>query len=202
MQRARAVTDAERQLIAESFTGIHAERNRYCWLIGHKLGLRISEMLSLKVRDVMDENGAVRCEVVILAKHTKTNKTYRRLIDSHLSVLLSEWVAILGQAGYIGREIYLFPKNWNEPITRFAFARALRKVVIEKKLIGTVSSHSMRKTWATRLLSNFKELERQGHNVDAWLEVCRMGNWEQPGTLMNYVKSTEEIQRRALEMMQ
>jgi len=49
----RPLTDDEVKLINQSFGGTFAKRNKALFILGVRSGFRISEMLSLKVGDVL-----------------------------------------------------------------------------------------------------------------------------------------------------
>jgi integrase len=52
MAGCRALTDREVELVSKSFGGRYALRDRALFLLGVHTGFRISELLSLRVRDV------------------------------------------------------------------------------------------------------------------------------------------------------
>lgn len=48
----RPFTEAEVEILQQSFGGIYADRHKALFLLGVKSGFRISELLSLRVGDV------------------------------------------------------------------------------------------------------------------------------------------------------
>ena len=77
------LTDAEmRRLLAVVAQGKHAARNRMAVMLSHLAGLRVGEIASLKVSDVIDRDGAVREQIRLSAAVTKcqtASKTDPRL---------------------------------------------------------------------------------------------------------------------------
>jgi hypothetical protein len=52
MKGCRPLTDAEVKTISQSFSGVFAARNKALFVVGHRTGYQISELLSLAVGDV------------------------------------------------------------------------------------------------------------------------------------------------------
>jgi integrase len=52
MQGSRPLTDEEVGLVAKSFSGVYAQRNKALFILGVRTGFRIGELLSLRVSDV------------------------------------------------------------------------------------------------------------------------------------------------------
>jgi integrase len=75
MRRCRPLTDAEVSLVAKSFGGTFAARNWALFIVGHRTGFRISELLSLRVSDVM-QHGKVLDQIAVLRRHMKGGKAH------------------------------------------------------------------------------------------------------------------------------
>jgi len=92
MKGCRPLTDREVEQIAAAFSGRYEARNRALFLLGVKTGFRISEMLSLEVRDVSPgAEGGVLCQ--------------KEKVDPALPGLEAEAAAVLrlGPKGVPGR---------------------------------------------------------------------------------------------------
>ncbi len=201
MLAARMVTDQEKDDIANGFGGVHAVRNRAVWEIGLWLGLRISELLSLRVSDVKDSEGRVKSKIIVASAATKTGRTYTRLVSDKCKELLFAWLTYQWDRGWRHDDYFLFPRNFHEPITRNAYGKALRKVVRQLKLEGCVSAHSMRKTCATKLLHQYQRMANNGRNLSPSLEVCRAMDWESESMLFKYIGKNDDALFEALNNM-
>jgi len=122
------------------------------------LMLRSSDLLSLKVKDVINESGSIKTEVKV--KQLKTGKTTLNMplsknstdvIKKHLVDKEQEEFIFMGQMGHFMRK----------PITSQHYARIvkswMRKLGVED--VSDYSTHSMRKTKASVIYE-------QTHNVD------------------------------------
>lgn len=111
------------------------ERNYVMFAFGIYSGLRISDILKMRVRDVKDKN-------YIYLREQKTNKEKRFAINSELKSILKEY--ILGKEEYE----YLFRSTHgkNKPLTR---QQAYNILSDAGKQFGLdeIGTHTLRKTW-------------------------------------------------------
>lgn len=126
--------DVERML-----DSIKLERDRVMLVLGCRTGFRISELLSLRVTDVV-QHGKIRKQITVERKNTKSR------IESRTVVLHSQAKKYL--EGYIkGRAMTekLFP------ITRQHAHRIVKQAADQAEVEGNVSCGSMRKSFAKKV---------------------------------------------------
>jgi integrase len=70
MKGCRPLTDQEVNLISRSFSGTFAKRNKALFILGVRSGFRISELLSLRVGDVL-QHGKIVEHVTVARAHMK-----------------------------------------------------------------------------------------------------------------------------------
>jgi integrase len=70
MKGSRPLSDEEVALVAKSFGGVYAKRNRAMFLVGIRTGFRISEILSLRVGDVQ-QHGKILGAITVQRRHMK-----------------------------------------------------------------------------------------------------------------------------------
>lgn len=73
MKGCRPLTDDEVHLITKSFGGAFAARNKALFVVGHRTGFRISELLSLRVGDVM-QHGKIIDQISVQRRHMNGGK--------------------------------------------------------------------------------------------------------------------------------
>ena len=83
MAGCRSLSDDEVELVRTSFKGHYALRNRCLWEVGTKTGFRISELLSLKIHDVI-QHGQIKDAITVSARFMK-GKTKSRSVVLHNS---------------------------------------------------------------------------------------------------------------------
>ena len=136
-------------------------RNKAMLELLYGTGLRISEMLDLKISDVDFENSIVRC----FGKGSKERivPIGEYIIDSLKQYL--EYRIILSKGK---RNDYLFLNNLGGRLSRFSFFKILKKILKEKNINKNVSPHSLRHSFATHMLEYGADLrsiqELLGHS--------------------------------------
>ena len=123
------------------------------------LMLRSSDLLSLKVKDVMDESGSVKTEVKV--KQKKTGKTTLNIpLSPNLIKVIKRFLSDKEQEDFIfkGKLSHLSRK----PITTQQYARIVKRWL--KNLLGIedvdrYSTHSLRKTKPTVIYDRTKNVD-------------------------------------------
>ncbi len=112
-----------------------SERDYVMFLFGIYSGLRISDILKFKVRDIRDRD-------YIIMREKKTNKERRFPINDELKPILRDYVA--GKKDYD----YLFKsrKGRNKPITRQQAYNILQDAA-DKFDLYAIGTHTLRKTF-------------------------------------------------------
>jgi integrase len=156
MKGCRPLSDQEVTLASQSFSGQDATRNKALFLLGIRTGFRISELLSLQVRDVC-HRGQIADRVTVQRRYMK-RKTEGRTVVLHAEAkaALAAWV--LGAHLTDGP---LFPshKGATRPISRVQAWRILQAAYTANGLQGQLGTHAMRKTFANRVY------EKLGHDL-------------------------------------
>jgi len=121
----------------------HRPRDYLLFVFGMRVALRISDLLSLKVKDVIDEDGAIRDALIIIEKKTKK----RRIIQ--LNVKSKEALTwYFESTGIKNDNAFLFPSQKGGAIGRHQALRLVKGWCTQVGLAGDYGTHSLRKTWA------------------------------------------------------
>ncbi len=155
MKGMRALSNDEYQRLVNVFRERSQTRDLALVITGVHLGVRIGELLSLRFKDVLGQDGQILERVYVERKNTK-GKLEGRCIPLHQEArnILSRLI----QMNRPSPESYIYQsrKGENKPITRrqawFVLKQAFRKAGLEGKL-GT---HSLRKTFANRIYERVK----------------------------------------------
>ena len=126
-------------------------RNKAMLEILYGSGLRISELISLTLRDVDMENDIIRC----IGKGSKERivpindyeKHFLNLYLEHRSFFLIN-----------GDNDYLFLNNHGKKMTRQGFLKNLKKILVEKNISKNVTPHTLRHSFASHMLSGGADL--------------------------------------------
>lgn len=151
MRGSRPLTDDEIARVLTCFRGRFANRNRAILILGIKTGFRISEILSLTVKDVLVGENIIVDRVKVERQNMK-GKTEGRTILLHPKAkeAIASWLAELKPES---PETYLFQsrKGSNQPISRHQAWRAFNTAFRKAGLIGQLGTHTARKTFCDRM---------------------------------------------------
>jgi integrase len=153
MKGCRPLTEAEVDLLQHSFGGVYAKRDTALFLLGVKSGVRIGELLSLRVGDVW-QHGRLVDRITVQRRHMKNQREGRTvLLHPEAKAALATWLLTLRQMSGCTAQTCVFRsrKGVNRPISKVQAWRILHEAVTTNELTGKVGTHAMRKTFANRV---------------------------------------------------
>lgn len=124
-------------------------RDYLLFVTGINTGLRISDIIKLKVADVVNENGTVKSHICIVEK--KTGKRKRFKINDTLSREFAEYTKNMDMSDYL----FNSRKGKNEPISRVQAYRILNEVATKIGL-EEIGTHTLRKSFRLSFLQKNK----------------------------------------------
>ena len=145
--------------------------------LGINSGLRISDLLQLKVKDIKNKDK-------VELKEQKTDKMNRFPLNPRVKRLIDDYITNLDP------EEYLFQsrKGDNEPISRVQAYRVLRKAA-DKVGLEKVGTHTLRKTFGYHQYKKFKDV--------AMLQ--RIFNHSSPSVTLDYIGINQDAIDNSLE---
>ena len=153
MKGCRPLTSGEVQLLQQSFGGRYAARDKALFILGVKSGFRISELLSLRVGDVL-QYGRVVDRVTVHRRYMKRQVEGRTvLLHADARAALAVWLIQLQAGPGVDRSTYVFrsQKGVNRPMSRRQAWEILHEAVVTNGLTGKLGTHAMRKTFAQNI---------------------------------------------------
>ena len=151
MKGCRPLTDEEVTLIARSFGGKYAYRDRALFLLGTYSGFRVSELLSIRLGDVV-HNGQILDRVTVHRRNMKKKVSGRTVLLKPLAKeALSLWIDELKADSHTAPDTFLFRsrKGDNRPISRVQAYRLIKEACDANEMTGNLGTHSMRKSLQT-----------------------------------------------------
>lgn len=175
MRGARPLTDLEVQrLLDGGFTGSFRHRDRSLFAVGVSTGFRASELLALQMRDVMHRKYP-KDWVALERRHTKgkTQGRTNRLMD-FAKQALQPWIdarlantelsTLLDEPVFISREVDARTRQ-TRPISLRRAGMILAAAFERCGITGSVSTHSMRKTFAKKAYQDAIEKFQAGQTM-------------------------------------
>lgn len=111
-------------------------RDYLLFVTGINTGLRISDLIKLKVKDVRNNTHVIITE-------QKTGKQKRFLINPNLTAIMNEYIKNLPDEEYIFKS----RQGGNKPITRVQAYRIINNAVKKSGVADQVGTHTLRKTF-------------------------------------------------------
>ena len=159
MKGSRPLTNPEVKAIINHFNTVAdpkhhigcQDRNKAIFLLGISTGLRVGELSKLKNWDVY-EHERVKPDIYLKGRDTKTRQS--RSVPLNKDAQNAVKLAIKWQKetfGSFSLESPLFVSEIGSGLQTGGIDQMLRKVFNDCRIQGKVSTHSMRKTFATRL---------------------------------------------------
>lgn len=145
------------------------ERDYILFILGINTGLRVSDLLNLKISDVKGKNR-------ITVKEGKTKKQRTIHLDN-IHEVLNEYIGTLN-----GTE-WLFPsRKGDKPISRIQAYRQLNKASEMVDIPDGIGTHTMRKTFGYWHYKQFKDIA----------ELQMILNHSHPQITLDYIGITDE----------
>ena len=153
MQGCRPLTEEEVDLVMRSFGGTFARRDTALFTLGILSGFRITEILSLRLKDVC-QHGQLVDRVTVHRRHMKRKLKSRTVIlHPQAKAALQAWLDVMPRFTAVTPETYVFKsrKGPNRPISRHQALRLLKEAFGSCEMTGRLGTHSMRKTFANNV---------------------------------------------------
>ena len=165
------IEDMKRQLLK------NGTRDYLLFYTGINTGLRISDILALKVQDVRDKTH-------ISIKETKTGKTKRFKINNGLYDELNNYITGMDDEEYIFKS----KKGDNKPISRVQAYRILNSAG-QKVGLEEIGTHTLRKTFGYHFYQKTKDI--------ALLQ--QLFNHSAPSVTLRYIGINQDMMDEAMD---
>ena len=126
----------------------NTSRNILLWTMGTNLGLRISDLLALKLKDVQDNRGNIRESLEIIEKKTKRPRdiTIRPPVRKALQTFVKA-TGIYDLNEYLFRDRREGKEDINKPITRVRAWQMINEWGRKAGVTHKIGTHTLRKTF-------------------------------------------------------
>jgi len=155
-------------------------RDRLLFILGINSGLRVQDILALKVKDVSSVRVGDRIPII----EKKTGKENVLMRNTEIKAALDIYLS----AAKPKEEHYLFKsrKGKNYPLTTYAVTMMVKRWALEVNVKGNFGAHSLRKTWCY--------IQRKQYGV-SWEILSRRLNHASPSVTRRYLGiQAEEVE--------
>lgn len=189
-KQAKVLNNTEvRKVLDYVATRKHASRNRALVMMMFNTGMRVSEVASLRIRDVMDSEGNIKNEIRLLAENTKTNEARTVFVNEKLRRELQQYAKLFVNANPNCKFFYS-QKRDSDGFTANTLTQHFHYLYKRVGLDGA-SSHSSRRTFITTLAN-------KGIGVRV---IMGLSGHKALSSVQCYIDCNSELMRNAVEMV-
>lgn len=189
-KQAKVLNSTEiRRVLDYCSTRKHSQRNRALVLIMFNTGMRVSEVASLRIKDVIDSEGNIKNEIRLLAENTKTNEARAVFVNEKLRKELAQYAKLLNKENPNNKFFYSQKKD-SDGFSANTLTQHFHYLYKRIGLDGA-SSHSSRRTFITTLAN-------KGIGVRV---IMGLSGHKALSSVQCYIDCNSELMRNAVEMV-
>ena len=189
-KQAKVLNNTEvRKVLDYVATRKHSLRNRALVMMMFNTGMRVSEVASLRIRDVMDTDSNIKNEIRLLAENTKTNEARTVFVNEKLRRELQQYVKLLVKTNPNCKFFYS-QKRDSDGFSASTLCQHFHYLYKRVGLDGA-SSHSSRRTFITTLAN-------KGIGVRV---IMGLSGHKALSSVQCYIDCNSELMRNAVEMV-
>ncbi|MBR0578104.1 site-specific integrase [Bacillus altitudinis] len=176
MNFVQPIRDLDQIHYIKKYLGERNKRNLLLFVAGINLGLRISDLLELRVKDVRKQYVSLREQKTGKEKRIKINKTLRKAIDQYIKDK--------------DDQEYLFKsrEGLNKPISRSSAYNIMREAA-DYVGLDSIGTHTLRKTFGYWHYKKFKDV--------ALLQ--EIFNHSSPDITLRYIGITQDTMDKTMD---
>jgi integrase len=170
MKGSRPLNRDEISTLRSLFFGRMGVRNQALFFFGANTGFRISELLSLRLEDVLEKSGVIKDRVTVSKRNMKGKTKSRSVIlNEQAKKSLLPWLVKLRNDGIWFKDEPVFISiRHDRAISRVQAWRVLTTAYRAAGLTGKLGTHAMRKTFANNIYDHLLKRVADGEAIDAF----------------------------------
>jgi integrase/recombinase XerD len=189
-KQAKVLNNMEiRRVLDYVATRKHSARNRALVMMMFNTGMRVSEVASLRIKDVVDMEGNIKNEILLLAENTKTNEARTVFVNEKLRKELQQYSKLLASDN-INNKFFYSQKRDSDGFSASTLCQHFHYLYKRVGLDGA-SSHSSRRTFITTLAN-------KGIGVRV---IMGLSGHKALSSVQVYIDCNSELMRNAVEMV-
>lgn len=157
MSGCRKLSPDEVLTISQNFTGDMKLRDRAWFHFGIETGFRISEILSLKRKDFINNSLEIKTKITVLKDNMKGNNSSRsRIISPTMKKVIKKWLIEQQEMGYAHKDYHVFTARNGKVISRWQAWNIIKTICSTNNILNEcVATHSMRKTFCDTVFNEY-----------------------------------------------
>jgi integrase/recombinase XerD len=152
-------------------------------------GMRVSEVASLRIKDVVDNEGNIKHEIRLLAENTKTNEARTVFVNERLRKELQQYAKLL-KGDSPNNKFFYSQKKDSDGFSANTLTQHFH-YLYKRVGLDNCSSHSARRTFITKLAND-------GVGVRV---IMGLSGHRQLSSVQCYIDCNSELMRNAVEKL-
>lgn len=167
-------------------------RDNMLFIVGINLGLRVSDLVTLRFSDLIDESFAFKSSFPVLEKKTKNTRKVKRNRYLTINEAIMDAVELYLTHHPSKLDDYMFKSesnrggNQNKPLSTYSVERLLKKAASEIGLDCHISTHSLRKTFG------YHQMAMSGNDPRKLLLLQKIFGHSSVAQTLDYIGITDE----------
>jgi len=192
---ARPLSAEEIKKMYSAFEGKYRVRNQTLFLLGINTGFRISELLSVRVGDILEPDGSIKKYLAVSKNKMKRKRKGRTVVlNDKVKEALSRLLAHIDLGGIMSRDDAVFASQDSVvAIGRKHAWRILTAAFLNAKIVGKLGTHTLRKTFAHNVHSWATEKLARGETIDPILVTMNALGHSDPKATIRYLAIEDDI---------
>ncbi len=182
-------------MVHDGCVGTKSKRNRALILFDAMTGYRVSELLSIRRRDIIDEDGKILPEVTVYARNIKKKVESRTMpIPDPAKAILRLWLIEMESRGWSEPDRHIFVNlSTGERLGRTAAWKMVRRSARRAKILTSrVGVHSLRKSFAAENYDHLLSEAATGKKIDVLRTMQRLLGHQQIESTIRYLNSLDD----------
>ncbi|MCM3765997.1 tyrosine-type recombinase/integrase [Neobacillus niacini] len=161
-----------------------SQRDLLLFVFGINTGIKVNELLSIKVKDIRDEKGI---KEFIYLKDCNSGETHAYYINNNVQLELTNY---LKTHEFEDSDFLFKSKKNNQPITRQQAYRIINKVAKEAGIPGKIGMHTLRKTFGYHAY-------RKGIAISIIMQIY---HHHSPSETLRYIGINKQDEKRLIKV--
>lgn len=184
------VEDIER--LSQHLISQNRYRDNMLFIVGINLGLRVSDLVTLRFSDLIDESYAFKTTFPVLEKKTKNTRKAKRNRYLTINEAIMDAVELYLSHHPAKLDDYMFKSesnrggNQNRPLATYSVERILKKAASEIGLECHVATHTLRKTFG------YHQMAMGGNDPRRLLLLQKIFGHSSVAQTLEYIGITDE----------
>lgn len=167
-------------------------RDNMLFIVGINFGLRVSDLLTLRFAQLINEDFTFKTSFPILEKKTKNTRKVKRNRYISINDAVMDAITLYLEHSHSKLDDYMFRStsnngiNKNQPISRSMVDKMLKGVAKDLNLENKMATHSLRKTFA------YHQMVMSGNDPRKLLLLQKMFGHSSAAQTLDYIGITSE----------